>query len=143
MKKSSTSIPEAARWQDKEFHSLDEFDYADLLRVLQDWETGEFPSWEVSAFAEDLKELEAGGWPDPPVDDPRFMLIEISHLLEDIEGSYVFKEDIPALKRALQLGQTRPQEALDELNAYFDGVDFEAREKFISERFSQGLLWPP
>lgn len=140
--KKSTSIPNVVRWKNKEFHSLDELDYNDLLSVLEDWETGACPSWEVSAFTEELMVL-AGGWPDPPVNDPRFMLIEVSHLLEDIEGSYVFKEDIPALKRALQLGQTKPQEALDELNSYFDEVDFEAREKFISERFDQGLLWPP
>lgn len=134
---------DVARWNNKEFHSLDDFGYEDLLEALNDWQEGKVASWDVSSFAKELGLLEEHGWPDPPVDDHRFILFEIGHLLENLYGNYTFKEDIPALKRALQLGQIRPQEALDELNAYFDEVDFDAREKLISGRFAQGLLWPP
>src|SRR5690606_31316544 len=94
-------------WRNKEFYSFDDFGYEDLLEALNDWQEGKVASWDISGFAEELGLLEEHGWPDPPVDDRRFILFEIGHLLENLYGNYIFKEDIPAIKKALQFGQTK------------------------------------
>lgn len=141
--KKPTSGHKTIRWEDKEFHSLDDITFEDLLGILNDWETGKIASWDVNELAEGLVELNPLGWPDLPVDDPRSTLFEILHMLEWLYGNRIFKEDIPILKETLILSQTSPETAQDILIEYFDHIDYDARDSFIKERYSQGLLWPP
>lgn len=143
VKRSGLINTEGVCWGNKEFKSHDDFGFDDAIQILDDWQEGHVDAEDVNYFAEGLVELgENSDWPVYPEDEPKFALFVVMVFLENLFGEKIFKEDIPQLKTALELGETHPKEAVDALDVYLNSIDYDERERFVAERLAKGLGWP-
>ncbi len=111
----------------KKFTSILDITFEDIGNVLCLWETNEVNEEDVFIFAEDLYYLDTLGWPDYPRDDTRSILFAVLESLEKIYSQPTLKDDIPALKKFLNIGQASPIDAWSYIDNYWDSIDWDKR----------------
>ena len=111
----------------KEFTSIHEVTFADVLTVLEQWNQGIFGSEDVLVFAESLFDLSEWGWPKYAHAHPLSVLFAALEMLELVYVNPILKEDIPALQAFLQRGQTDPLGAWSAMERYWASIDWDTR----------------
>ncbi len=107
--------------------SINDVTYQDVLDILDKWEKDEIDREDAFVFAESLFDLAEAGWPYYPDGDKRSVLFGVLESLELMWGNPTLKEDIPALKQFLTMGQTAPNDAWQYIGAYWKGINWDQR----------------
>jgi hypothetical protein len=114
----------------KEFASVHEVSFQDVLEILQQWDEGILEFDKVQAWAECVLET---GWHDYDQDDPRSLLIHVIGMLDDMYIKPVLKQDIPMLQRVLHEALAAPASAWNILNAFVKSIDWGHRNERANE----------
>lgn len=111
----------------RKFTSINDVTFEDVIYILHLWETNEANEKDVFSFAEHLYYLDEPGWPDYPRDDNRSILFAALESLEMMYSQPTLKNDIPALKKFLIMGQSSPVDAWQFIDKYWDSINWEER----------------
>lgn len=130
-------------WGGKEFYSLDEIDFDDLIQLLEDWRDDRVCCGYVTDTAEEvLFASEREEAPDLPMTEPRAIIFEIFSHLFMMFGPPYMKADIPAFIDVINLARTAPEEAFEKLDQYLWSIDYDSRKKMVSDSMKAGKGWP-
>jgi hypothetical protein len=114
----------------KEYTSIHEVTFEDLLEVLQAWENDELPYPEVQGWAEGITYFL--GWYEYAKDDPRSILLYLIDALDHMYTSPILKKDIPTLRQIAQEAQISVTSASSMLDNFYASVDWAHRRSQAS-----------
>src|SRR5450759_3728298 len=109
-----------------------------LVDLLRRWQSGENSHWTVVNEAEAAEEALFGNLeavPASPRTDPNSVGLAVLELLADAHVQRVLPEDIPAILKFLAVETGQELEAWQDFDAYWDSVDFAAREELASRLY--------
>lgn len=110
----------------KKFTSTTEITAQDLIETLDLWEQGDINDDEVMLFAEGLYDS-GPGFPFYPESDPRFVIVNVLDAFVMMYTNPTTKDDIPALRKSLEMCTTSPFEASQYLKEYWSRIDWDSR----------------
>ncbi len=110
----------------KKFTSTTEITAQDLIETLDLWEQEDINDDEVMLFAEGLYDS-GPGFPFYPESDPRFVIVNVLDAFVMMYTNPTTKDDIPALRKSLEMCTTSPFEASQYLKEYWNKIDWDSR----------------
>src|SRR5690554_2303041 len=109
------------------FTSIREIQLKDLLDVLDKWELGEVHATDVLVFAEYVENLAGDEWHKYSRHDSRSVQFGVLEALVTLHLQPILKDDIPALRQFLTLGEEAPLKAWQFIDTYWDSIEWEKR----------------
>ena len=109
-----------------------------LLDLLTRWERGEVSAWQVVEEAEEAEEAIDGDLdvvPELPKSDPNSIPVAVLGLLSTAHHQPLLPVDIPVLLRFLRAKPGGELDAWQELDRYFDSIDWKQREAVGNELY--------
>lgn len=113
-----------------EFTSIHDVSFPDILKILQQWETGILQFDKVQAWAEAII---VTGWYEYDKDDPRSLLAQVIAMLDDMYIAPIQKRDSLQLQHILQVAIGSPKDAWHELDEFVKSVDWNQRKAQASK----------